>query len=101
MNSFSQDTYNKIFGVGILTIFIALAYLIMRAPPSINDVLKNTNFYNKEECDAFVKGLVRSVSPCANTARNQLCTMCNSGNVPDALKPVCAHPSMVGACTGV
>lgn len=101
MNSISQDTYNKIFTVGIVLIFSMLAYLSLRRPPTINDVLRNTNFYNKEECDAFVKGMIASVSPCTTTARNQICRMCKDGTIPNELKPICSHPSMIGACTGV
>ena len=97
----SQSTYNMIFiaSIGVLSIWIFMLYI--KAPPTITDVIKNTNFENRDECNALVNGLLLAMRPCGNTALKGVCDICRSGNVPDNMKPICSSPTIVGACAGV
>lgn len=97
----SQNNINMAFGISIGLLGIWIFVIYMRQAPSITDVIKNTNFQNKKECEALVKGLLAALKPCGNTALKSVCDTCRSGNVPDSMKPVCSSPTIVGACAGV
>lgn len=97
----SQSNFNIGFSIAIGLMAIWILSLTLRPAPSITDVIRNTNFENKKECDALVKGLLAALKPCGNTALTSVCNTCRSGNVPDSMKPVCSSPTIIGACAGV
>ena len=86
----------------ILLGMLWILYSIWRRPaPTINEVFSNSNMLNRENSDMFVKNIIMSLEPCAQSMTKQICEQCKNPNRPPQLNTACSDPAILGTCTGV